>query len=201
MASDDLQKELARKLIWAVTSTLAPPAHTRKRIRAWGWRLAGKMLAAKEQFTLTNDPSSRHALLAGGGVDGVSTHAGASDPSTPLFEGESDGPTNYPCGVRPAAVCRKAGVCSTKAHSGAPCCSRRDCWWGGSGSLWRPTGCDDRWRRWFDAAETQAKSIDRRRYADGVDDSLSHLKKGCRELHTAAYSALMEGHFGKQCVL
>jgi len=59
------QKELARKLVWAVNSTLSTPAHEKQRVRAWGWRLAGKMLDAKRQPTLTNPSSSRYPRMAG----------------------------------------------------------------------------------------------------------------------------------------
>jgi len=55
------------------------------------------------------------------------------------------------------------------------------------GGWWR------RWARWAsDPAQAPATRIDRRRYADHVDDRVRSLQKGCGELHTAAHKALVE---------
>jgi len=198
MTSRNLQKELARKLIWAVTSTLHPPETAKKRVRAWGWRLAGKMLDAKEQFTLPNTPSSRYHAMAGGGADGR-LEEGPS--ASPLLKGGNDA---VPSSTGRQSSLALRGALSPSCrwfHPEAACCERRDCWWSGPGSLWRPTGIDDwgRWSRWWsDPQETQATRIDRRRYADNADDRVRGLQKGCRELHIAAHKALVEDSFSQE---
>ena len=67
-----LEKELARKLAWAVNSTLSPPDVIKARVRLWSWRVACKMVNAKSQFRIDNSLKSDHDELAGGGADGVS---------------------------------------------------------------------------------------------------------------------------------
>ena len=193
MSSFDLQKELARKLIWAVNSTFHTPASAKKRVRAWGWRLAGKMLDAKQPISLTSTPSSRYPRMAGGGADGVLKASSASSlvsggrdavPSTPSSE------PSTPVRGEDRPTCR--WLYPAPAH-----CSRGDCWWSGPRRFWRTTGCYDGWGRWDwinDPSETPETRVDRRRYADHADDCVRSLEKGCRELHLAAYTSLIERH-------
>jgi len=192
-----LQKELARKLIWAVNSTLGTPQYGKKRVRAWAWALAGKMLDAKRQISyekkVEKSFSSRYPGMAGGGAAAGSKPR----PPRPLKREDQDGVSSTTSSQHGLALCGPPSPSCRGFHQETSRCDRRDCWWSGPGGLWRPTGIDDwrGWVRWWsDATQTQATRIDRRRYADDVDDRVRSLQKGCRELHIAAHTALVEAH-------
>ncbi len=192
MTSRNIQKELARKLVWAVNSTLATPEHAKKRVRAWGWRLAGKMLDAKQPSSLTNASSSRYPGMAGGGAAAALNGPSAS----PLVSGGRDAVPSTPS-RQPGAPLRGETRPSCRwFHPETSRCGRSGCWWSGPGCF-RGESVGGGWLRGFwrwvtDPTQTAQTRIDRRRYADDVDDRLSSLKKGCGELHTAAYKALTE---------
>ena len=189
---ENIQKELAKKLVWAVNSTLGTPENAKQRVRAWGWRLSGKMLDAKQPSALTSTRSSRYAGMAGGGVDEVSD-ASSTSPLSP--GGRNIDGISSATRSEPGTPVRGPNRPDCRWLHPAPArCSYSDCWWSGVGSFRSPAGVDDGWGRWdwINSAPTPEESLDRRRYANSLDDSVRGLQKGCRELHIAAYKTMKE---------
>jgi len=65
-------QELSRKLAWAVNTALdVQEAALRRRVATWAYRLATKLVAAKRQFSLTNElPPPDNGMAGGGGAAG-----------------------------------------------------------------------------------------------------------------------------------
>ncbi len=186
----DLEKELARKLNWAVTSTLTPHVSTKKRVRAWAWRLACKMVAAKTQFPVDAASSPPDNGMAGGGADGVTrreAHRRGAPSAHPLNGGVTDASSFSQSGddvrvVRTGEERRQRHSPPTCPHSG---CSRRS----GARCVRRPAGSDYGWR-WPGgspgAPETPPEGSNDGRHADRPDDRECYLEKSGRELRPAA---------------
>ncbi len=152
----DQAKELARKLAWAVNSTLSPPDSIKRRVRLWSWRVACKMVSAKSEFSIDINQDSVHHVLAGGGADGVSNDAKRSDevprPPTPKrsedasVTGASPGPVWWGC-------CHLPGGGSTCPAAGCRCSRWCRC---RIGSFRGSASSHDRWGRRADGIETTA---------------------------------------------
>jgi len=181
----NLEKELARKLAWAVISTLETDSALKYRVRAWAWRLAVKMVSAKTQFALTNPLPPPDNGTAGGGAAGVSKRESARkrNPVRPPLRGGDDAGT-----VGAGAIdVRRRGAGQNRWESRPPTactggeCRRRS----GLSCLRRPASADDGWRCWDAAQEAPAESLDSGRYADSPDYRERDLEEGGRELHPA----------------
>ncbi len=172
-----LEKELARKLAWAVISTLNPPANLKYRVRAWAWRLACKMVDSKQQFRVDNPSPPPDNGMAGGGVAGVSK--GRSFPMrNPGHPAAQEG--------RHASVASTGSDDVRGGQSGelrgqtdrSEACPYSGCrWWSGARCVRRPAGSEYRWR-WDEAPETSETGPHGRRHADGFDYRECYLEKG-----------------------
>jgi len=174
-STPNLEKELARKLAWAVISTLAPSEHHRRRTRVWAWRVACKMVAIKSTLHIDKQLPPPDNGLAGGGVAGVTrrdAHLFGAPVTRPLGGGDASTTSEGPDDVRSRSDCPESGGVRAEAtcpHSG---CSRRS----GARCVRRPAGSDYRWR-WFPPAEASSESSDGRRHEDSPHDSECHLEK------------------------
>lgn len=173
-----IEKELARKLAWAVISTLAPPANLKYRVRAWAWRVACKMVSAKSQFRIDKSLPPPDNGMAGGGAAEVSY--GGSLPMRilgrpPLDGGEYASPSS--AGLDPVRS-RRVGT-DRRGSDPAATCSNRSCGrWSGSRCVRRPAGSDYRWG-WhaLTPSETSPPGSNSRRHADGTYDRECYLEK------------------------
>ncbi len=193
----NLEKELARKLAWAVLTTLEPPVHVRGRVRAWAWRLACKMVVAKAQFSLTNSPPPPDNGEAGGGADGVTrreAHLSGTPSARPLSEEVyagfiGEGPDN----VRG----RSGGSTGSRVRSETACSNSGCRWWSGARCVRRPAGSDYRWR-WDEAPEAPTQGLNSGRHADSPDYRECYLEESGRELRPAKNPEVGDG---VECVL
>jgi len=176
MASQE--RELARKLAWAVNSTLSPPDSIKRRVRIWSWRVACKMVSAKSQFSIDISQKNVKTVLAGGGVAGVSNRAPArsdEEPRSPAPKESGDagivrtstGLVWLECGHSGGS----SGTCPAPGCRCSPWCRCRIGRFRGSASS------DDRGGR--DAAPAKAKACAYGgRHADGPYDCLCYLEEG-----------------------
>jgi len=152
----DQAKELARKLAWAVNSTLSPPDSIKRRVRLWSWRIACKMVNAKSQFSIDINSKTVHDGLAGGGADGVSDVAKRSneEPRPPApKESAHAGLTRTSSGLVWAQCCHPEGSGGHCATPGCRCSRWCRC---RLGSFRGSASSDDRGRR--DAASAEETS-------------------------------------------
>ncbi len=194
-----IEKELARKLAWAVISTLAPPANLKYRVRVWAWRLACKMVAAKSQFRVDNPLPPPDNGMAGGGAARVSYRSQSAPSRSPGRPTPSGGGNASPDWESPEHVRHWSGGprCGSYRVETASC-DRCGTWWRRVGSVRGSAGSSHDRGRWIKAAPTSQARIDRRRYADGVDHRKRNLEESGRELCTPANTEVI---LGGQCVL
>ena len=183
----DLEKELARKLAWAVVSTMNPPENRKRQVRAWAWNYAVKIVASYRPFPIEKSTKVDYSGEAGGGAVVVkqsreSASSKSPRPPIPLSAGGSDARLTRPRGGDVRG--RTSGRGSLKAHSGEP---RRSSGW--PSRCWScivrgPASYNCR-RRSSTGATPSTPSADGRRYADCSDDRVRDLKESSRELHPA----------------
>lgn len=149
-----LIKELARKLAWAVRSTLATPRDANKRLRAWSWRLADRLVAAKKQFMPVDTIlSARYAKRAGGGAvvgNESAVRRSNEEPTTAntLPGGKINGFGTFSWITVAPHCTERRGPCPRFRPKEARC-DRSGCWDRGAGRIWCATGADYGWGdRW-----------------------------------------------------
>ena len=141
-----LEKELARKLAWAVNSTFDTPEHVRRRTRVWSWRVACKMVAANAHLAIDNTRSPPDNGMAGGGVDRATQKTRSAPKMNPVRPQPRRYDASAPNESHTDVRLGDSGTCS-RGCCVAPSCESRSCGRrGGSRCVRRPAGSDDRWR-------------------------------------------------------
>ncbi len=186
----DLIQELARKLSWAVSSSLKVSVGApRTRLRVWAWRLATKMVAAKKQFTPTLTPPPPADTL-GGRAEG-SPRLSMRESRRPTLKPEMiDGTTVAPGGQLGLALRREDSAASGGIHSAPTGAGRSGRCWCRARGLWRAAGHQfferGRGTWWRFATPASSPGADQRRLEDCPYYRQCNLEESCRKLHPAA---------------
>ena len=171
------EKELARKLAWAVITSLDVSDDLKKRVRVWAWRLACKMVAAKRQFGLTNPASPPDNGMAGGGADRVTRRESAPKRGPVRFEprGENASTASESATDVRGRDGRSTGRARDPQAPRSCGCGSWGCW---SGRLRRTASYFYR-RRWrWDAQASSSACLDDRRHENGPYDCQRNIQKG-----------------------